>query len=230
MRQAARDRKGGVTQNCLAICGFNMIFFYIFSGWDGSAADSTMFYDARMTDLHIPAGKYYLADAGFPICDALLIPKRGVRYHLAEWGRAQQRYAFFHSTLLKHLIYSYRPMNADELFNLRHASARNVIERIFGVLKRRFRILVYPAEIHMDYQARIPAALAAIHNFIRMHDPDDLEDFAESEDLERGFVAGELAEGQTRPAEKRRSNARQDGIAAAMWAQYQAELQERGGV
>ena len=97
MRQAARDRKGGVTQNCLAICGFDMIFYYIFSGWDGSAVDSTMFYDARMTDLHIPADKYYLADAGFPICDALVIPKRGVRYHLAEWGRAQQRCRFFYS-------------------------------------------------------------------------------------------------------------------------------------
>jgi hypothetical protein len=97
MRQAARDRKGGVTQNCLAICGFDMIFYYIFSGWDGSAADSTMFYDARLTDLHIPAGKYYLADAGFPICDALVIPKRGVRYHLAEWGRAQQRCRFIYS-------------------------------------------------------------------------------------------------------------------------------------
>jgi hypothetical protein len=94
MRQAARDRKGGITQNCLAICGFNMIFYYIFSGWDGSAADSTMFYDARMTDLHVPEGKYYLADAGFPICDALIIPYRGVRYHLAEWGRAQQRCTF----------------------------------------------------------------------------------------------------------------------------------------
>jgi DDE superfamily endonuclease len=100
MRQAARDRKGGVTQNCLAICGFDMIFYYIFSGWDGSAADSTMFYDARMTDLHIPADKYYLADAGFPICDALLIPKRGVRYHLAEWGWAQQRCRFFYSMSL----------------------------------------------------------------------------------------------------------------------------------
>jgi hypothetical protein len=82
----------------------------------------------------------------------------------------------------------------------------------------------------MDYQARIPAALAAIHNFIRMHDPDDLQDFAESEDLEPGFVAGELAAGQTRPAEKRQSNARRDAIAAAMWAQYQAELRARGAV
>jgi hypothetical protein len=72
MWQAAHDRKGGVTQNCLAICGFNMTFYYIFSGWEGSAADSTMFYDARITDLHIPLGKFYLADAGFLICDALL--------------------------------------------------------------------------------------------------------------------------------------------------------------
>jgi hypothetical protein len=95
MRQSARDCKGGITQNCLAICGFDMIFYYIFSGWDGSTADSTMFYDAHMTDLHIPVGKYYLADAGFPICDALIIPYRGVRYHLAEWGWAQQRCGIF---------------------------------------------------------------------------------------------------------------------------------------
>ena len=61
-----------------------MVFYYIFSGWDGLAADLTMFYDAHVTDLHIPAGKYYLADAGFPICEALLIPKQGAHYHLAE--------------------------------------------------------------------------------------------------------------------------------------------------
>jgi hypothetical protein len=229
MRQAARDRKGGVTQNCLAICGFDMIFYCIFSGWDGSAADSTMFYDARMTDLHIPADKYYLADAGFPICDELIIPKRGVRYHLAEWGRAQQRCRFFYS-MLSYLISGHRPVNAAELFNLRHASARNVIERIFGVLKRRFRILVHPAEISMDYQARIPAALAAIHNYIRIHDSDELEDFVDADDIEQGFFAGELAEGQTRTAERRRANARRDGIAAEMWEQYQAELQERGAI
>jgi hypothetical protein len=80
----------------------------------------------------------------------------------------------------------------------------------------------------MDYQARIPAALAAIHNFIRIHDPQELEGFAEAEDTERGFFAGELAEGQTRTAEKRRANTRRDQIAVAMWEQYQAELQERG--
>jgi DDE superfamily endonuclease len=91
-RQTARDRKGGVTQNCLAICSFNMDFLYISSGWDGSASDSTMFHHARISDFRIPTGKYYLADAGFPSCAALLVPYRGVRYHLSEWGRANFRY------------------------------------------------------------------------------------------------------------------------------------------
>jgi hypothetical protein len=79
--------QGGITQNCVAIFRFNMMFYYIFGGWDGLETDSTIFY-AHMTDLHIPVDKYYLIDAGFPICDMLLIPKQ-VRYHLAEWGWAQ---------------------------------------------------------------------------------------------------------------------------------------------
>ena len=90
-RQAARDRKGGLTQNCLAICGFDMVFYYMFSGWEGSAADSTMFHDARVTDLPVPPGRYYLADAGFPTCASLVIPIRGKHYHLLEWSRADLR-------------------------------------------------------------------------------------------------------------------------------------------
>ena len=75
-------------QNCLAACDFNMKFVYIFSGWDGSTVDSTMFHDAWLTDLPVPHGKYFLADAGFPICDALLVLYRGECYHLAELGHA----------------------------------------------------------------------------------------------------------------------------------------------
>jgi hypothetical protein len=87
-RQASRDRKGAVTQNCLAACDFDMRFLYIFSGWDSSTSDATMFHDARLTDLFVVPGKYYLADAGFTICGSLVIPFRGVHYHLAEWGQA----------------------------------------------------------------------------------------------------------------------------------------------
>ena len=70
---------------------------------------------------------------------------------------------------LLHIVY--RPRNKEELFNLRHASARNVIERIFGVLKHCFQILLLAPEYSIQIQARIPAALCAIHNFIRIHDP-----------------------------------------------------------
>jgi hypothetical protein len=60
----------------------------VFSGWEGSALDLTMFHDAHMMDLAIPLRWYYLTDAGFPLCALLLIPIRGVCYHLQEWGHA----------------------------------------------------------------------------------------------------------------------------------------------
>lgn len=60
-----------------------------------------------------------------------------------------------------------RPTTKEELFNLRHASARNAVERVFGVLKRRFRILSIPPEYSLQVQSTIPVALAVIHNFIR---------------------------------------------------------------
>lgn len=71
-----------------------MRFLYFLSGWEGSAADAAMYAHSRFVDLMIPQGKFYLADAGFGICDSLLVPYRGVRYHLAEWGRANTRYLF----------------------------------------------------------------------------------------------------------------------------------------
>src|SRR5437660_3553521 len=87
----SRNRKGFISQNCLLCCDFNFQFTYVLSGWEGSMADATVFHDARTTDLAIPDGKYYLADAGFPICCELLVPYRQQRYHLAEWGCSQNR-------------------------------------------------------------------------------------------------------------------------------------------
>jgi hypothetical protein len=100
--------------------------------------------------------------------------------------------------------------------------ARNVIERIFGVLKRRFRILVCPPEVDMKWQARLPAALAAIHNFIRDQDPLDIEDDEDPIDPDPGARTGELAQGLPRAAERERTNSRRDNIAQQMWVQYRA--------
>src|SRR6267154_554812 len=87
-RAAYRDRKGLISQNCLFTCDFDMNFTYTLTSWEGSATDARVYEAACARDLHIPHNKYFLADAGYPLCCGLLIPYCSVRYHLAEWGHA----------------------------------------------------------------------------------------------------------------------------------------------
>ena len=89
-RDQSRNRKGILTQNCLAVCTFDLCFTYFLSSWKGSSHDSMLFYDARQVDFYILGGRYYLADAGFTSSDVLLVPYRSVRYHLSEWDRAKE--------------------------------------------------------------------------------------------------------------------------------------------
>ena len=91
LRARFHDRKGQISQNVLAACSMDMAFLYMLPSWEGSAADSHIFESARREDFRIPDGQYYLADAGYGNCDALLIPYRGVRYHLKEWGSSSNR-------------------------------------------------------------------------------------------------------------------------------------------
>jgi len=56
--------------------------------------------------------------------------------------------------------------------------ARNVIEHIFGIVKRCFHILLLLPEYSLGTQSQLPATLACLHNFILTHDPfkDDIYD------------------------------------------------------
>jgi hypothetical protein len=90
-RESSCNRKGGITQNVLACCSFDLRFQYFLSGADGASSNATLFIDAHTSDLRVPLGRYYLADAGFAACDSLIIPYRRVHYHLAEWGCADLR-------------------------------------------------------------------------------------------------------------------------------------------
>jgi hypothetical protein len=72
--ESSRNRKGGITQNVLACCSFDLRFQYFLSGADGASSDATLFIDAHTSDLRVPLGRYYLADAGFAACDLLIIP------------------------------------------------------------------------------------------------------------------------------------------------------------
>ncbi|KAL6494285.1 hypothetical protein OROGR_031085 [Orobanche gracilis] len=99
---------------------------------------------------NLPQGKFFLMDCGFPNRRQFLAPFRGVRYHLQDFA-GQGR----------------NPENAKELFNLRHASLRNVIERIFGIFKSRFTVFKTAPPFPYKTQAELVLACAGLHNFLR---------------------------------------------------------------
>ena len=96
-----RNRKKTISQNLLGVCNFDMTFSYALAGWEGSAHDGQVLADARTKGLPLFDGWYYLADAGYALTRSTLTPYRGVRYHLREWQRQENR-----------------PQNKEELFNL----------------------------------------------------------------------------------------------------------------
>ncbi|CAN1128740.1 Protein ALP1-like [Linum perenne] len=145
-----RTRKGTIGINVLGVCDMNMEFIYCLAGWEGSAHDGRVLRDAitRSNGLRVPKGQYYLCDAGYSNSEGFLAPFRGQRYHLKEWGRN-------------------RPRTPEEIFNMRHSSARNTIERAFGILKMRWAILRDTTWFSTRMVARIVNACCLLHNFIR---------------------------------------------------------------
>ena len=156
-----RNRKQQITTNVLGVCDRHMKFVYVLAGWEGSASDSRVLRDAMSRDdaFAIPSGKYYLVDAGYTNGPGFLAPYRSTRYHLNEWAAQGNN-----------------PSNAKELFNLRHSTARNVIERTFGLLKMRWAILRKNSYFDLQNQIRIINACCILHNFVRdrQRDMDDL--------------------------------------------------------
>jgi hypothetical protein len=206
-RAAFRNRKGFLSQNVLAVCGFDSKFLMVLAGWEGSVMDSMLWLEGRRIGaLPIPEGKYLLGDAAFANCDNCLTPYRGVRYHPKEWALGDKT-----------------PQNREELFNLRHWTLRNVIGRSFGIVKLRFKILTQPRPFKMDAQARIVPALCVLHNIlVNIGEETDLEpklEDPEDNDLEavREFRGYEIT-----ARELQRANQKRDETATAMWSDYEA--------
>lgn len=77
----------------------------------------------------------------------------------------------------------------------------------------------------MTIQAQIPPALCAIHNFICVHDADEIYEFDDdAQDLDTENYS-DLAQGPAGAAEKTRAGLKRDQIADAMWESYQTALQ-----
>jgi hypothetical protein len=207
-----RNRKGHLTQNVLAACNFDMEFTYILAGWEGSAHDGAVYRSAQHSHGFItPPGKYWLGDAGYSNTDTILTPYRGTRYHLKEQYKAEKK-----------------PENAKELFNLRHASKRNVIERIFGVVKRKYTILRTPSEYSMDTQTRIILACCTIHNFVRSIEGATADQYLATEPtvVISNIQPAVVFPDSSNPSSKKMDKFR-DELAEKMWRQYQGYITER---
>ena len=74
----------------------------------------------------------------------------------------------------------------------------------------------------MKWQARLPATLAAIHNFIQDQDLLGIKGDEDPIDPDPGAHTGELVQGLPRAAKRECTNSRQDNIAQQMWVQYWA--------
>jgi len=211
--EAYRNRKGTTTQNVLAVCDFDGQFIYIYAGWEGSAHDMRVLEEAKDEGFGCPKGRYYLADAGYTNTDMTLVPYRGTRYHLKEWETVSRR-----------------PSTKEELFNLRHSSLRNHIERSFGVLKARWQVFRKQPQYSLTFQKQLVYALTAVNNFIRQQGQNDI--MLSADDIAEGAGEGENNyEGDTRIKEDRDSSTmaqKREVIAELMWKDYKRYLEARG--
>ncbi|KAH6832664.1 hypothetical protein C2S53_006451 [Perilla frutescens var. hirtella] len=133
VEEGSEDRSWRYFQGCLGALDGTYIQMQVpaldkprYRSRKGSATDGRVLKYAisRENGLKVPTGSYYLCDSGYTNGEGFLAPYRGYRYHLREW-KAGHRVA----------------QNYQEHFNMKHAKARNVIERIFGQLKSRWAIL-----------------------------------------------------------------------------------------
>ncbi|POW12683.1 hypothetical protein PSHT_08029 [Puccinia striiformis] len=206
-----QNRKGQLSQNVLGVVDFNMCFTYIVAGWEGCAHDANVLHHARTKDFKIPAGCFYLGDAGYGLGHGVLVPYRGVRYHLREQG----------------------PANPKELFNLCHATLWNVVERTFGAWKKRFPILTHALDYDLGTQQDLVFALAIIHNFSINHSGTSGDDFFDWEwDESMQSSGGDAGNEEPLEQEPVQISCRQkkllakwrDEIAQSLWQQYQEHL------
>ena len=90
-----------------------------------------------------------MVDSGYSNRPGYLAPYKGTKYHLPEYRDGPE------------------PQGKKEIFNYAHSSLRNGIDRSFGVLKMKWRILLPMPSYAPHKQSQIVVACMALHNFVR---------------------------------------------------------------
>ncbi|XP_020080213.1 uncharacterized protein LOC109714964 isoform X2 [Ananas comosus] len=197
-----RCRKGFTSQNMMAACSFDHQFLFVCTGWEGSAADMRVLrWCCESGGFAVPEGKYYLVDSGYANTDHFLAPYRGERYHLSQFDvNAQAR----------------RHRGPRDLYNHRHAQLRNVVEKAFGILKRRFKVLRQATPFPYKVQCRIALACCVIHNFIKRHQGTDRYFNMQMDSLPMDDTLDESS-APVGPDESRRGDALRTMITGQLW-------------
>ena len=120
------------------------------------------------------------------------------------------------------------PQNPQELFNLRHSSLRNAIERIFGVLKNRFKLLTRQLEHPFSIQVQLVNAICCLHNIMRQVGGDDIldEDWLAKERLGTNVLNNDdnVSTRATTSREVAAAKVKRDEIAIKLWRNYRRSL------
>ncbi|KAJ4922872.1 hypothetical protein JOQ06_021334 [Pogonophryne albipinna] len=124
-----------------AVCDGKGFFLNTFVGYPGSVHDTRVLKNSAIYKeaLYPPSGFFLLGDGGYPCIEgpeALITP-----YREPLQGRVQSR------------------------FNQHHARARSIIERAFGIMKTRWRLLFFKAlEVRHTFVPSVITACAVLHN------------------------------------------------------------------
>lgn len=137
------------------ICDAKMKIRSIVARWPGSTHDSRIFRNSTINDR---------------------LERGAIRGHLlGDSGYACKKY------LLTPIL---NPRNAaDRRYNRAHVLARNVVERTFGVWKKRFPCLAFGLRTKLQKTLKIIVATAVLHNLAVQHGELDLEGEIPNDDV-----------------------------------------------
>ncbi len=114
-------------------------------------------------------------------------------------------------------------VNKEELFNLCHSSLRNMVKRIFGVIKQHFQIFKSVPEYHFNTQISFVFAITVLLNFICIYQlKEGIYDRKQRELGERLNDNEKSIKTRTNLAKgnRRKMNEFCDKIATKMWQDY----------
>lgn len=108
---------------------------------------------------------------------------------------------------------------------MRHAQLRNVIERIFGVAKKKFTIWKKENEYDVRLQVKLVYGVATLHNMMRRAGNEDNID-EEDERVDDGLEEETQTSSRTESSspEAKEAAALRDRIARNLWREYQSYI------